>query len=726
MGCGRMDDVKYWNQMDFAKFSESKSRRDRHKYSPCVAALDTETSTVTHDDKKIAFMYVWQMAIENEAFYGRTWDEFRHCLDKIKKEMHLSSGYKLIVYVHNLKYDFSFYKKEVNLEGDFIARSPRIIIKHTMQDCFEVRDSGCYTEQPLADMGAEIGIPKLSGYDYKKTRTYDTPLTNEELSYCANDVLILTRYYRREAAIYGSVAKIPLTATQRVKRIITKEFNSEKNAAFRGMIMSRQLKDTDEDNSILKILQTAFFGAFNYSNMGLRGITVDKVTGVDLDASYGAQCLLHLYPMSKFMPLPLPKSTKDLMTNPNYKSKAMLITFAAKVVKAKYDDLGFLPTNPKNYWERSATNVKNVAAKRLLVADKIRMTLTDVDFMLFLKMYDYEGIKFESIQGADYGQLPDYMISSIVQMYEKKIDTKKRNEEIKEKRPLTLSEQLDYVRAKVGVSRIYGILVQDPVRPVYVWDPDNQDVKNLGDSTNRSQFQPVLYQWGVWVVAWARYEIIKFIFACAYKDGKMDTNKLLYSDTDSLYCRGDVDNAINTYNASIDVKIQRFCDKYNVSYQTMQNIGKLKKDRYEMFKTTGLKQYAYIHDGVFDYRCSGLPRPDYVYDDDGNQILDDNGIPINTGMTFFDNFGSTNEKMAAFNAELSIPASDAHVKVNTYHDIALDEPILVTDYLGGSVPVQPKSWVVIDETGFDFDKDPFRALEKVDEDRFDFISKKFL
>lgn len=252
--------MKYWQDMDFTAFSESRSRRQRHQHSPFVAAFDTETSEIMHNGEKVAYMYIWQMAVENEAFYGRTWAEFRECLYKIKNEMHLATDYRLIVYVHNLKYDFGFYKHEVNLEGDLIARSKRTILKHVMDDCFEVRDSAVYTEEPLEDMGEEIGIKKLKGYDYKKIRHALTPLSEEELSYCEHDVLILTRYFRAEAENDGiPIYKLPLTATQKVKRIINAEFARE-SRVYQSMIMSRQLKDNEHDNHILSLLQHAFLG----------------------------------------------------------------------------------------------------------------------------------------------------------------------------------------------------------------------------------------------------------------------------------------------------------------------------------------------------------------------------------------------------------------------------------------------------------------------------------
>ena len=721
--------MKHWNDMDFTVFNETPSKRKKHHHSPYVAGFDTETSTITHDGEKIAFMYVWQMAIENEAFYGRTWAEFRDCLYKIKNEMHLAVDYRLIVYVHNLKYDFGFYKHEVNLEGDFVARSKRTVLKHIMDDCFEVRDSAVYTEEPLEDMGEEVGIPKLKGYNYTKIRHSLTPLSDNELKYCEHDVLILTKYFRTEAENYGyPIYKLPLTATQKVKRVINEEFARE-SRVYQNMIMSRQLKDNDHDNNILNLLKHAFFGAFNYSSQLVRGVTQDNVTGIDISACYGAQCLVHKYPIGKFKPLANPKSLSDLTTNERYKGMALLITFAARDISPKFADIGFLPINLQNYWHRSATGLQNIAAKRILTAKQIEMTLTDVDFKLFLELYNHNGIKIISILGSEYGDMPPYMIRSITKMHQQKLKIQSRNKQIEKIRPLTLAEQLEYLHAKTGVSRIYGILVQDPVRDEYRWDPKKQDVVKAGEQRNKSQFQPVLYQWGVWVVAWARYEIIRVLIQLS-DDAHTDFNdgKILHSDTDSLYFKSDENDSkvITEYNRMITNKIRRVADLYHLDINDLNGMGTLKMAHYESFKTIGIKQYCYIQDGKFDYRCAGLPRPDYVYDQYGNQFMNQDGTPVNNGMNFFDNFGSDKERMAAFCHEMSIPVENAHVKRNYYHDTPLKTPIDVTDHLGNIVQVQPKSWVIISESGFDFDRNPFELIEEIDEDRFEFIVKKLL
>lgn len=714
--------------MDFTAFAESRSRRQRHQHSPFVAAFDTETSEIMHNGEKVAYMYIWQMAVENEAFYGRTWAEFRECLYKIKNAMHLATDYRLIVYVHNLKYDFGFYKHEVNLEGDLIARSKRTILKHVMDDCFEVRDSAVYTEEPLEDMGEEIGIKKIKGYDYKKIRHALTPLSEEELSYCEHDVLILTRYFRIEAENAGiPIYKLPLTATQKIKRIINAEFARE-SRVYQSMIMSRQLKDNEHDNHILSLLQHAFFGAFNYSSQLVRGIEQDNVTGIDISACYGAQCMLHPYPVGKFKVIDNPESLEDLKTNPRYKNKALLITFAARDISPKFADIGFLPINLQNYWQRSSTDLNNVSAKRILTAQRVEMTLTDVDFRLFLELYNHNGIKFLSVVASEYGEMPSYMIRAIEKTHKKKLEVQARNKKIEQLRPLTIAEQLEYLHAKTAVSRIYGILVQDPIRDVYRWDTKKNEIVKDGEQKNKSQFQPVLYQWGVWVVAWARFEILRLLIRLSNAKNDFDELKILYSDTDSLYFNSDDDDddVILKYNQIINEKMIKIAVRHRIDPKSVKGMGTLKTTHYEKFKTTGIKQYCFVENGRFDYRCAGLSRPDYIYDENGNQVMNADGTPVNNGMTFFDTFDTNEERMAAFCREMSIPESDAHVHRNYYHDAPIKEPIEITDYLGITSTVQPKSWVVISESGFDFDRNPFDCLGDVDEDRFEFIVKKTL
>lgn len=719
--------ICYWKDADFSVLKEPTSvinkKKKRHGggvASTLVGAFDTETTTVEIGEKKYAFMYVWQFAVNDMAVYGRTWDDFREFLLNLRSDLQLSVDYKLIVYVHNLKYDFQFFKNEVNLEGDFLARDARTIIKNTVNDVFEFRDSGCYTEEPLAMMGAEIGYHKLDGllYDYTKIRHAYTPLTDEELEYCEHDVLILTKYYRREAEKYGGVKNIPITATRRVKRLILENMRRLRKSEI-GMIASKQLRsDKKQDAEMLDLLRKSFFGGYTYSNVFYRNRAVSDVTGIDISSCYPAQCIMHKFPMGKFEPLPLPENVEELRTKKIYSNKAMLITFRCESMKTLYPGVGFLPSNIKNLWERSKPDPKNIKSKKLLTTDvPITMTLTDVDFTLLTRFYSCKGLKILSVVGCVYGTLPKYIIDTIVDLYKRKNQLKKRNEEIKKVRQLTYAEEAEYSLVKSMLNRIYGIFVQDPVRTNYEYSAEKGKVLPNGENVSE-KFEGVLYQWGVWIVAWARYELLNIFTAVGISEKKYKNN-VLHCDTDSIYFTGNHDDVIERYNVYTVKRIEAACKMWQIDPTDMQGMGVLSKERYKKLKTLGLKQYAYIDDkNRFDYHCSRLTRPDYIYDDDGYLIM-------NKGMNFFDQFETSEEKLNAFSTTMYIPKENAKIHQNIYVDNPEGETIVVKDYNEKIEQVKVRSYVVIDYDCFDPTKQE-ELLLQVEDDRLEFIMKRFI
>lgn len=715
--------IQYWKDADFSSLAEPPSRRKG--IANLVGAFDTETSTVVIDGTKYAFMYVWQFAVEDIAVYGRTWDDLREFLLNLRADLKLNSEYKLVVYVHNLKYDFQFFKNELNLEGDFIARDSRTIIKATVNDCFEVRDSGCYTEKPLEQMGLEIGYHKLDGifFDYNKIRHHLTPLTKDELEYCEHDVLILTKYYRRESKKYRSVKDIPITATRRVKRLIINEMR-KCNPKYISVIAAKQLytSKSKEDKAMLDLLRKSFFGGYTYSNVFYRGKVIKDVTGIDISSSYPAQALLHQFPMEKFRPLKTPETVEELLNSPIYHGKALLITFYADSIKSKYPGIGFISTYLKNYWkkeppkENTVAGAKNAEASKLIDSGgAVEMTLTDVDFRLMLKFYNVEP-KIIAVFGAKYSALPPYIIDTIINLYQKKQELKKRNAAIEKNRRLTFAEEAEYNLVKSMLNRIYGIFVQDPIRINYEFNKKEGKVKANGEN-RKDKFEGVLYQWGVWIVAWARYELLNLFTAIGIEKGKYKDN-IIHCDTDSIYCTGDCSSVVTRYNNYISKQVKAFCQNKQLPESMLAGLGELTEEHYKSFKTVGLKQYAYINNkDRFDYHCAGLTRPDYIYDDDDNLIY-------NRGMDYFDLFDTNEEKIDEFSNHMYIPAEHAKVHKHIYVDNVENKEIIVTDYLDNTTTVSVSSYIILE-----FDKyapAETKVQSKVDDERLSFVTSRLV
>lgn len=713
--------MKYWTEFDYDRLPKlgNQYRRD-HKYSPVIASFDLES---TNYHNLFAFMYVWQFGIGDQIVFGRTWHELREFLANVKAALHLAVQHKMIVMDHNLKYDFGFFCREVPVDGEIIAKSQHEILMCTVFDGFEFRDSYNYTEKSLDAMGEEFGMPKVRGFDYAKIRHNQTALQPDELDYIERDILILQTYYRRESERYGGIGKIPLTATQKVKRIISQKMTQydSKSGIMRAMIRKRQLKADDPiDRNVLKMLRCAFFGGFNYCTTMYKNEQIPDVDDWDANSHYIAQILLHEFPRNKFEPIKVPKTRDELNEllkgKGIYHHKAMLITFDAKEIHARVPDIVFLPVYTKNFLNMDIVDRRSMVTRRLTDMDSCSMTLTDIDFRLMFKFYKIDQIKIKCIMGTEYGELPHYITQTCVDLYAEKKAAKAQLGRIQEEREPTAEEQAAYDLIKSYLNRVYGIFVQDPVRTNYVYmDGRIQIDKQNRIKTKKTQFAPVLYQWGVWVASWARYELLTlFSRLCVDKqDGKTGVYnyKVLYCDTDSI--KGfDLDTTIIAqYNENVKERVRRFCAHKCIDFNTLNGLGEFERKHYDYFKTIGQKQYAYITPhGDFVYHISGLARP--WIDPETNEER-----------SFFSQFDTLAEKMDALDQDLKIPAEQSGLLESIYGGER--EPEEVEDYNGDKLEVHVLSYVLLQPKGYKAKEDLVDLIEGADPDRLEMIHRNF-
>lgn len=696
----------HWKLADLSPFTTSVTFRRQHAFSPYIGAFDIETT----DWGDFSTMYIWQFAIEDLCVFGRTWDDLRGWIQRLKAELGLSIDHRLVIYDQLLRYEVQFFKRYLIIDNkDLIARSERDIIKCVAHGCLEMRDSYVYTEMPLDAMGAEIGIPKLRGYDYERKRHHLTELTPREMEYCEHDVLILTKYFRREAEYYGGIHHIPLTATQRVKRIISSEMYAAcgRSRDLKYRMMYRQLKDTPEDLAVLKMLRVAYFGGFNFASHLNANTVIDGVFSADLDACYGNMMFCKNFPMDRFYPLPVPHTKQDLdmllRGEGVYKGLAMLIQFEAWNIKARIPAAAFLPLYLKNYLGRDIETRGRMKNTRLVECEHIETVLTDIDFKLLWKFYQFYdtpqqrgGIRIKAVLGSRYAPLPGYIIQSIYGTYSQK---KMEKEELKRIRAAgqkpTEEQEAQYMRSKTNVSRIYGVFVQDPVRNEYQWSEDSGRFISAGLGSTSKQYNAVLYQWGVWVSAWARWEILKMFSKIALIGGKYNRS-ILYADTDCLKWHGygvEAMQYINEYNDKQRDLVRYLCKCRGLDPALVEGMGEWDVEYYEKFKEIGVKQYCYIQKGEFVLKCSGLIGAKYDQDPETGEEL-----PENIGMCYFDQFQTPAEKMAAFKEGMSIPEDQTRMLKRFYVDSRHEADVVDDD--GKPAHVSAESCVLLKPRAF--------------------------
>ena len=61
--------------------------------------------------EKAAIMYVWQFGVNGYVIMGRTWAEFTQMCSDMEKHLGLGEKKRMVVFVHNLSYEFQFMRK---------------------------------------------------------------------------------------------------------------------------------------------------------------------------------------------------------------------------------------------------------------------------------------------------------------------------------------------------------------------------------------------------------------------------------------------------------------------------------------------------------------------------------------------------------------------------------------------------------------------------------------
>ncbi|MGC8059533.1 hypothetical protein ACP3WF_23830, partial [Salmonella enterica] len=76
------------------------------------------------------------------VYYGRTWEELKNLCLFLQLELNLSESRRLVIYVHNLGYEFQFMRKYFDwLEDGLFAVDERKPIKALCTYGIEFRDS---------------------------------------------------------------------------------------------------------------------------------------------------------------------------------------------------------------------------------------------------------------------------------------------------------------------------------------------------------------------------------------------------------------------------------------------------------------------------------------------------------------------------------------------------------------------------------------------------------
>lgn len=636
-----------------------------------VASFDIETTSYSKDDEDIAFMYIWQFAIEDVVIYGRTWEQYFEFIEKLKNIGNITPETQLIIWVHNLSFEFQFIRKLIEWQKVFATDERKVLYGVTNQG-YVYRDSyilAGYSLKLVAKNLHHHKIKKLVGFlDYDKIRTPETPLTQKELEYSSNDVIIVVDYIHEQIDEYGSITKIPLTNTGRVREF-TRDYvfyNHRKDHRKTGGTFGeyrRLMNILTIDKGTYEQAKRAFQGGFTHANARKQGKIINNVSSFDFTSSYPTVMVSEKFPMSRPF-YPKINTIDDL--EKLMKKSACMFDVKFKNIQSKIDF--------ENYLSVSRCKVSSDCVEdngRIYSASTVITTVTDVDWWILKQCYSWDKIAIGTVRAFYREYLPKNFIRAIADLYQNKTKLKGVAE-----------KHGEYMRSKGMLNSMYGMSVTDIVRDENIYDGEwttkKADVNAQLEKYNKKITRFSYYLWGVWVTAYARRNLWLGILSC--------TDDYCYSDTDSIKIEhGDKhQDFINRYNTWVINKINAMCNFYNLD-PNIFNPSTIKGEKkqlgvwdfegvYKKFKTLGAKRYLVLKDGELELTCAGLPKKS------GLEYMKKQGKTIDGVFNYF-------------NDEMYIPSEYTGKNTHLYIDEA--KTMLVTDYLGNTTEVHSESGVFL-------------------------------
>ena len=546
--------------------------RKRIQYKDLITAFDIETTRL--EDIEQSIMYVWQWQFGDEyTVVGRTWEQFEAFQRKLKAVLEDSV---LVVFVHNLSYEFQFLRGIYQFTKDEVfAIKPRKVLKCNMWDSFEFRCSYIHSNMNLDTYTKKMGVKhkKLTGtFDYEKIRYPWTELSDDELAYCVHDVQGLVEAIEIEMEHDGDNLYIfPLTSTGYVRRDAKKAM-SQVNYRF--------VKEQLPDYEIYKMLREAFRGGNTHANRYYTNYTLHNVHSADRSSSYPDVMCNCKFPISQFYRLG-DIGYDEVIKMIGKRQKACLMRVAITGLHLTRIDWGcpYLSLSKCRHIENALED-----NGRILSADYLETTVTDIDLKILLFEYSWKDIKFYDMAVARYGYLPEQLRKTICKYYHSKTGLKN-----------VVGKELLYTKSKNKLNSLYGMCAQDPVKQSILFENDDfveqhDDESKLLEAYNKKAF--LAYQWGVWVTAWARYRL---------EEGKQlahgDVNdpnapQFVYCDTDSVKYLGEID--LTKFNTE-RIKDSKKSGAYATDPQGITHYMGVYEKEHDMceFRTMGAKKYVY-------------------------------------------------------------------------------------------------------------------------------------
>lgn len=564
--------------------------------------FDRPSETDAKNWDKCACMYAWVFGINGKCIRGRTWEEFENALNICIKKYSLNLNKRLIIYIHNLSYEFQWIKHRFKWHKVFSVESRKPLYAIT-ENGIEFRCSYLLSGYSLQTVGENLlkyKVNKMVGdLDYELIRHSTTPLSDKEWGYILNDGLVVMAFIQEEIERLGSIKNLPYTKTGYVRQLCQENCLKGENRYSYSKYMKYLTMSEDEYNQ----LKRTYAGGSTHGNHNHVDKTEINVASYDFTSSYPAVMLSEKFPMSPPRHIKI-KDKEDFRIK--LEKYCCMFDVIFYNIKAKVDF--------EHYISRSRCHICEdyiLDNGRIIEASKLQISITEQDFFIIENMYKWDYMEIGNFRVFMKDYLPKDIILTVLQLYRDK--TMLKGVEGKES---------EYLVSKGMINSVYGMCVTDPCKDENLyeegkdWFIEKADLKTLLYVYNKSNTRCLYYPWGVWITAYARRNLFDGILE--FKDD------YIYSDTDSIKVLNHEKHQeyFKNYNINIQDKIKKCLKTYGIKYnmalpKTIKGIEKPLgvwdyEGVYTRFKTLGAKRYMYEQNNEIHITISGVKKTNGV------------------------------------------------------------------------------------------------------------------
>lgn len=590
--------MKFWKNVDFTDYNFIIRDVKDEKLCYNIFVLDIETTSyfITPDNKVISYdrakeqkyyekclkggiVYEWTFSIDDRIIYGRHWEDYEIFIEKLSN--YISA--KMLIFVHNLSFEFQWLRNFFCNDVEVFARNVRKPM-YFRRKTREYRCTYFLTRMSLESWAINKHLPvtkAIGDLDYNVLRTPYTKMSKEELVYCERDVMVVYHGIKQFLETYKNVWDIPLTQTGIVRR----EFNK---CLYRDIKLHKHMAElVPKDLELYRLLLQAFWGGIAHSSFKYQNELIKDMRSRDKKSSYPWVMLYYKYPSSPFVKVD-PKII--YFGNDKY---SYLITVELFEVTCKLSHSYISASKCSKLLNGEYDN------GRVLYADYVCITCTNVDYEIILDSYDVKKKNIIDFRVSVNKYLPNDICKFILKWFTSKtlLDG-------------VAGEEKNYALSKEFLNAIFGMMVTriitDDIYFTDSWKCERltqarfdelveKQLKNFSKLNNA-------FQWGVWVTAYGRKDLWESVVAVGDDNVYLDTDSNKYLWHHNLH-----ESWFDEYNRKILERHEEVAKRIGVDPSELHPtspsgkkcvLGSWEVDcEYSEFKTLGAKKYCYKERG---------------------------------------------------------------------------------------------------------------------------------